>query len=128
MFTDKDGDDVPDSKEIMFSGIDGVDHDHGAHAFIFGPDGRLYFNYGNEGHHLLDSQGDTIVDIHGEKVHNSGEPYREAMAFRAEIDGSNVEVLGNNFRNPYELAIDSYGGLWQSDNDDDGNRGTRINF
>jgi len=128
VFTDKDGDDVPDSKEIMFSGIDGVDHDHGAHAFIFGPDGRLYFNYGNEGHHLLDSQGDTIVDIHGEKVHNSGEPYREAMAFRAEIDGSNVEVLGNNFRNPYELAIDSYGGLWQSDNDDDGNRGTRINF
>lgn len=128
VFTDNDGDDVPDSKEIMFSGIEGVDHDHGAHAFIFGPDGRLYFNYGNEGRHLLSKEGDTIVDVHGEKITNAGNPYREGMAFRSEMDGSQVEVLGNNFRNPYELAIDSYGGLWQSDNDDDGNRGVRINF
>src|SRR5690606_13733996 len=58
----------------------------------------------------------------------SGKAYREGMAFRSEMDGSDVEVLGHNFRNPYELVIDSYGGLWQSDNDDDGNRGTRINF
>ncbi|MCG2461245.1 PQQ-dependent sugar dehydrogenase [Flavobacteriaceae bacterium F89] len=128
VFTDSNGDDVPDSKEIMYEGIDGVDHDHGAHAFVFGPDGRLYFNYGNRGHHLMDEDGDTIVDVHGEKVTNSRNPFQEGMAFRAEMDGSHVEVLGNNFRNPYELAIDSYGGLWQSDNDDDGNRGTRINF
>ena len=128
VFTDNDGDDVPDSKEIMFSGIEGVDHDHGAHAFVFGPDGRLYFNYGNQGHHLMDKDGDTIVDVHGEKIDASGNPYRQGMAFRSEMDGSNVEVLGNNFRNPYELAVDSYGGLWQSDNDDDGNRGVRINF
>lgn len=128
VFTDNDGDDVPDSKEILFSGIEGVDHDHGAHAFVFGPDGRLYFNYGNEGQHLMGKNGDTIVDVHGEKIDASGNPYRQGMAFRSEMDGSNVEVLGNNFRNPYELAIDSYGGLWQSDNDDDGNRGVRINF
>ncbi|SMG40902.1 PVC-type heme-binding CxxCH protein [Arenibacter troitsensis] len=128
VFTDEDGDDVPDSKEIMFSGIAGINHDHGAHAFIFGPDGRLYFNYGNEAKHLLSKEGDTILDIHGQKIKNSGRPYWEGMVFRSELDGSNVEVLGHNFRNPYELAIDSYGGLWQSDNDDDGNRGVRINF
>jgi hypothetical protein len=39
-----------------------------------------------------------------------------------------VEVLGQNFRNPFEVAVDSYGTLWQSDNDDDGNRGVRINY
>jgi putative membrane-bound dehydrogenase-like protein len=128
VFTDDDGDDLPDSKEIMFSGIEGVDHDHGAHAFVFGPDGRLYFNYGNEGNHLLGRDGDTIVDIHGKKIDATGNPYRQGMAFRSELDGSNIEVLGNNFRNPYELAVDSYGGIWQSDNDDDGNRGVRINF
>ncbi len=50
------------------------------------------------------------------------------MAFRAELDGSDVEVLGSNFRNPYELALDSYGRIWQSDNDDDGNQGVRINY
>jgi putative heme-binding domain-containing protein len=50
------------------------------------------------------------------------------MVLRCNPDGSNVEVLAQNFRNPYEIAVDSYGTLWQSDNDDDGNRGVRINY
>jgi putative membrane-bound dehydrogenase-like protein len=128
VFTDADGDDVPDSKEVLFSGIEGEDHDHGVHAFVFGPDGRLYFNYGNNGKQLLDKDGNTIKDKYGNVIKSDGNPYREGMAFRMEMDGSNVEVLGHNFRNPYELAVDSYGGLWQSDNDDDGNRGARINY
>jgi hypothetical protein len=37
-------------------------------------------------------------------------------------------VLGNNFRNNYEVTVDSFGTLWQSDNDDDGNQGVRINY
>jgi putative heme-binding domain-containing protein len=49
------------------------------------------------------------------------------MVFRCNLDGSHVEVLGHNFRNNYEVAVDSYGALWQSDNDDDGNKGVRIN-
>ncbi|MEO7318933.1 MAG: PVC-type heme-binding CxxCH protein, partial [Chthoniobacteraceae bacterium] len=39
-----------------------------------------------------------------------------------------VETLAWNFRNNYEVAIDSFGTLWQSDNDDDGNKGVRINY
>ncbi len=128
VFTDENGDDVSDSKEVLFSGIEGVDHDHGVHAFVFGPDGRLYFNYGNNGRQLLDTDGNAIKDIYGKEIKANGSPYREGMAFRMEMDGSDVEVLGHNFRNPYELAVDSYGGIWQSDNDDDGNRGTRINY
>ena len=50
------------------------------------------------------------------------------MVFRCDLDGSNFEVLGHNFRNNYEVAVDSFGTLWQSDNDDDGNRGVRINY
>ncbi|MEO7961132.1 MAG: PVC-type heme-binding CxxCH protein, partial [Ginsengibacter sp.] len=41
---------------------------------------------------------------------------------------SEFEVLAHNFRNNYEAAIDSYGNIWQSDNDDDGNQSTRINY
>ncbi|MBM4059249.1 MAG: dehydrogenase, partial [Planctomycetes bacterium] len=48
--------------------------------------------------------------------------------FRCRPDGSELEVLGHNFRNNYEVAVDSFGTLWQSDNDDDGNRGVRINW
>ena len=44
------------------------------------------------------------------------------------MDGHGFETLGHNFRNNYEVAIDSFGTLWQSDNDDDGNRGVRINY
>ncbi|WP_192877644.1 MULTISPECIES: PVC-type heme-binding CxxCH protein [Arenibacter] len=128
VFTDENGDDLPDSKEILFSGIEGVDHDHGVHAFVFGPDGRLYFNYGNNGEQLLDQNGEAVMDMYGQEIVANGKPYREGMAFRMNLDGSNLEVLGHNFRNPFEITIDSYGGLWQSDNDDDGNRGTRINY
>ncbi|CAN5584822.1 hypothetical protein BH10BAC4_BH10BAC4_03300 [soil metagenome] len=128
VFTDLNGDDVPDKKEILFKGIQGVDHDHGMHAFIFGPDGRLYFNMGNEGKTLIAAKGDTVIDIHGHKVSTNGKPFRDGLVLRCELDGSNVEVLGNNFRNNYEVTIDPFGTLWQSDNDDDGNKGTRINY
>ncbi len=50
------------------------------------------------------------------------------MVFRCELDGSNVEMLAWNFRNNWEVAVDSYGTMWQSDNDDDGNKGVRINY
>ena len=128
VFTDENGDDVPDKKEILFKGIQGVDHDHGMHAFIFGPDGRLYFNMGNEGRSLVSARGDTVIDIHGHKVSTNGKPFRDGLVLRSELDGSRVEVLASNFRNNYEVTIDPFGTLWQSDNDDDGNKGTRINY
>jgi putative membrane-bound dehydrogenase-like protein len=128
VFTDENGDGVPDKKEILFKGIQGVDHDHGMHAFIFGPDGRLYFNMGNEGKNLVSASGDTVVDIHGHNVSTNGKPFRDGLVLRSELDGTRVEVLAHNFRNNYEVTVDPFGTLWQSDNDDDGNKGTRINF
>jgi putative membrane-bound dehydrogenase-like protein len=128
VFTDANGDDVPDKKELLYTGIHGEQHDHGMHAFIFGHDGRLYSNMGNEGQCLLTPAKDTVVDIHGRNVVTKGQPFRQGLAFRADIDGSHVEVLGNNFRNPFELTLDPFGTIWQSDNDDDGNKGTRINY
>ena len=128
VFTDTDGDDKPDKKELLFTGIDGVQHDHGMHSFTFGPDGKLYFNFGNEGKQIKDKNGKPIVDQAGNVVANNGKPYRQGMVFRCNPDGSGFEVLGHNFRNNYEVAVDSYGTLWQSDNDDDGNRGVRINY
>ncbi len=125
-FYDDNGDDKADRKEIMFQGISGEQHDHGAHTFTFGPDGKLYFNLGNEGKTLKDKNGKTVLDQEGDEINRT--KYRQGMTLRCDPDGSNVEVLAQNFRNPYEVAVDSYGTLWQSDNDDDGNRGTRINY
>ncbi len=128
VFTDADGDDVPEKKEILFTGVGGEQHDHGMHAFTFAPDGKLYFNYGNEGRGLHDAEGNPILDPLGRPISSETSPYREGMVFRCDPDGTNVEILGWNFRNNYELAVDSYGRMWQSDNDDDGNRSTRINY
>lgn len=128
VFTDSDGDLKPDSKRYLFTGIDGVQHDHGIHAFGIGPDGKLYFNFGNAGRQLKGPNGETIVDKAGNRVDVSRNPYQEGMVFRCNLDGSQLETLGWNFRNNWEVCVDSFGTLWQSDNDDDGNRGTRINF
>lgn len=125
-FYDDNGDDRADRKEIMFQGIQGEQHDHGAHTFTFGPDGKLYFNFGNEGKTLKDKNGQVLRDQDGDEIGPA--KYKQGMVFRCDPDGSNVECLGDNFRNPFEVAVDSYGTLWQSDNDDDGNKGTRINY
>ncbi len=127
VFTDTDGDDVPEKKDTLFTGLSGVDHDHGVHAVVFGPEGKLYFNFGNAGERLRLKSGELAKTRQGEPV-EMGKTFRQGMVFRCNPDGSDIEILGNNFRNNYELAVDPYGALWQSDNDDDGNRGTRINF
>jgi putative membrane-bound dehydrogenase-like protein len=129
VFYDDNGDlKADDKRDVLFSGIGGVQHDHGIHAFIFGPDGKLYFNFGNEGKQLKDKNGKPVVDADGNEVAAHRQPYQEGMVFRCNLDGSQLETLGWNFRNNWEVTVDSFGTIWQSDNDDDGNRGVRINY
>lgn len=138
ILTDTDGDGKADKKEVFYTGVSGVQHDHGMHAFVFGPDGKLYFNFGNEGKQISRSDAQPVRDVDGNTVTTNGRsntgpksksgPYRQGLVFRCNPDGSNFEVLGSNFRNNYEVNVDSFGTMWQSDNDDDGNRGVRINY
>ena len=127
-FWDDNGDTKADRHDVMFQCISGTQHDHGIHAFSFGPDGKLYFNFGNSGNQIKDKDGKQLVDAAGNEIVARRAPYQEGMAFRCDLDGSNIETLGWNFRNNWELCVDSYGSIWQSDNDDDGNRGVRINY
>jgi putative membrane-bound dehydrogenase-like protein len=128
IFYDDDNDLKSDRQETLFSGIAGTQHDHGIHAFSFGPDGRLYFNFGNEGKHIKDKDGKPLIDADGNAITDDRKPYQDGMIFRCNLDGSQIETLAWNFRNNWEVTVDSFGGLWQSDNDDDGNRGVRINY
>jgi putative membrane-bound dehydrogenase-like protein len=128
VFTDTDGDDKPDRKELLFSKTGQPQHDHSAHSFLFGPDGKMYWNFGNTGKSVYDADGKPVKDIYGQTVVDNGKPFFGGMPFRCNLDGSQFEVLAHNFRNNYEVTVDSFGNIWQSDNDDDGNRGVRINF
>jgi hypothetical protein len=88
----------------------------------------MYWSFGNTGKNLKTDKGQILEDIHGRRVEDKGKPFWGGMVFRGDLDGKNLEILGHNFRNNYEVTVDSFGSLWQSDNDDDGNRATRINF
>lgn len=131
LLTDTQGTDHADKAEILMTTGGSWNHDHQIHAFSFGDDGKLYFNMGNEGRELKWPDGSLVTDMAGNRVTNDGKPYRQGMVFRGDlIDGKlkNIETLAWNFRNNYEVCVDSFGTLWQSDNDDDGNKGVRINY
>ena len=102
----------------FLTGFGGVNHDHGVHSVLLGPDGLLYCAFGNEGAHVMDHSGG--------RMDSNGKPYFGGMVFRTSIEGTGSEVLAHNFRNNYECALDSFGTIWQSDNDDDGNRWVRF--
>jgi putative membrane-bound dehydrogenase-like protein len=127
VFTKDDNDKIL-KKEFLFTKSGQVQHDHSLHTFVFGPDGKYYWNHGNTGNAVFDKDGKPVVTIDGNVVNAQGHPYRQGMVFRCDPDGTHFEVLAHNFRNNYEISVDSFGALWQSDNDDDGNRGVRINF
>ena len=133
VYTDENGDDKPDKKEIMLTGFGGVDHDHALHALVAGPDGKYYFNTGNAGPHIItDKDGWTLRSgslyvggtpynklNHGNQVSDDGRVWTGGMTLRIDPDGSNLKVMAHNFRNNYETALDSYGNMWQNDNDDE---------
>ncbi len=109
------------NKEVLLTGWQGIDHDHGLHAVVFGHDGRYYFNSGDRGFDVKDKSGKRWVSS------NQG-PYYAGTVLRVNPDGSDFVVFAHNFRNPYEVALDSFGNVWQTDNDDDGNVWVRLNL
>jgi putative membrane-bound dehydrogenase-like protein len=117
----KDDQDSILKKEVLLTGWRGVDHDHGVHAIIFGPDGRYYFNSGDQGFDVTDKSGHRFAS-------SRQSPYFAGCALRVNPDGTGFKVLAHDFRNPYELALDSFGNIWQTDNDDDGNAWVRVNY
>ena len=117
--TDKDG--VADKRTVILTGFGGVDSDHAVHGVCFGPDGYLYFSNGDTG---LD-----VTDKSGHRVHvGKDAPHLAASVLRSDLDGNHLELLAEGMRNPYEPSVDPWGNVFISDNDDDGNEQTRVNF
>ncbi len=123
-FWDRDGDLQADGPPRKFlSGFGGFDHDHGVHGLTVGPDGKLYFTVGDSGVKGLQS-----ADGRGRKWTSNATDCRAGTVWRCNLDGTELERIAHNFRNNYEACVDSFGELWLSDNDDDGNQQTRICF
>ena len=113
-YEDKNGDlkaDGPPRK--VLTGFGGVNHDHGAHSLLLGPDHKWWMSVGDAGLDITGTDGSHIA-------------YKWGTIVRGELDGSQLEIVASNFRNPYELCVNSFGEAFASDNDNDGNESTRF--
>ena len=114
VYEDKNGDlkaDGPPTK--LLTGFGGHNHDHGAHSLVLGPDHKWWM-----------SHGDTGFDVTG--TDGSQHQVQWGAMLRGELDGTKLETVAVNFRNPYEVCVSSFGEAFLSDNDNDGNESVRI--
>lgn len=124
-----------DKKEIFLTGFNGRNHDHSLHSVTGSPDGKWVFNQGNTGGMFTDRSGKTfrfggayvhepfskyVTDVReiAGKISDDGFSYNAGAAFRVNPDGTGTEVIGSGFRNSYEQITNSFGFVFQNDNDD----------
>ncbi len=106
---DKNGDGVVDERTTISEGYNThpTFGGHGNSGVTMGPDGRLYWEVGDMGLHVVDRGGKTW------SYPNQG------AVMRSEPDGSNFEVFATGLRNLQEFSFDERGNLISVDNDGD---------
>ena len=129
VYTDVNGDGVIDPKvdkrEVLLTGFNGRQHDHSLHSVTFGPDGKWNFNQGNTGANFTDKDGRhftmgspyMLQNIAGHRS-DDGNVWVGGFSVRMNSDGTHARIVGHNYRNSYEQSINSFGDMYQSDNDD----------
>lgn len=116
VFTDANGDLKADGPPVkILKGFSNANHDHTAHSMVIGPDHKWYMAHGDTGFKVEGTDGSKIE-------------YKWGAMIRGELDGSKLEVYAHNFRNPYEICVDSFGNAYCTDNDNDGNQSTRATW
>ena len=106
---DTDGDGVLDQRTTIGEGFNThpAFGGHGVSGVTLGPDGRLYWEVGDIGLHVVDKAGKSW------SVPNQG------AVMRSELDGSGFEVFSTGTRNLQEFSFDDRGNLISVDNDGD---------
>lgn len=108
--------------------------EHGPHAIIPGPDGKIYFCGGNQSD-VPEKATKSVVPRHWSEDHIVGRMpdgrgfMKDRLApggwiCRMDRDGSNVELMATGFRNEYDIAFNPQGDLFTFDADMEWDIGT----
>jgi putative heme-binding domain-containing protein len=131
-FQDTDGDDKYDKKEYLIPLNGGGEH--GPHAIIEGPEGRLYLAAGNQTKLPERIDAYRVPKIWSEDHMLGRMP--DARGFMANVlapggfilsfnpDGSDIELVSTGFRNEYDIAFNPLGDLFTYDADMEWDVGT----
>ena len=130
---DKDGDDVADEYELVYTGLGHLRH--GLHGFNWAPDGRLYMTQGNsrvQEHAPMAFR--KLMGVKSDKPDNQplnqvftpetykksyigGWPSAEGGILRCEAGGKNLEIYTRGLRNSWDMAMDTSFNWVATDND-----------
>ena len=100
---DNDGDDVADEEIVFLEGIGSADTHHAANAFVYGPDGAIYWQSG--------------IFL----VNNIEHPYSPALntgssgMFRFDPRRYHISYHANNSPNPHGISFDKWGYHYATD-------------
>jgi putative membrane-bound dehydrogenase-like protein len=126
-----------DTREVLLTGFQGINHDHSLHSVTVDPSGKWIFNSGNTGGMFTDKSGKTFrifgsyrpdpvgpfkfpndPAMYAGKPSDDGHVYVGGFTVRMNPDGTRAEIIGSNYRNSYEQSVTSLGDVFQNDNDD----------
>jgi putative heme-binding domain-containing protein len=102
-FTDRDGDDHADVRDVLYTGFGSVDTHGMSSSYTWGLDGWIYATHGFANNSEVKGSDGHVVKM------NSGNTYR----FRP--DGSRIEQWTWGQVNPFGLAFDPAGNLFSAD-------------
>jgi putative heme-binding domain-containing protein len=124
--TDTNGDDQYDKIELLKK-FDGAAGEHGSHALVLGPEGKIYYINGNfvkvpgdiSPNSPHKNYADDVLLPRGEDGNGFGRGLKPPGGFivRGDKDGKNWEIVAAGMRNTYDFAFNSEGEMFAYDSD-----------
>lgn len=119
-FSDTDGDMVADLRDTLISLQTEEKFPHnGMSGLVVGPDGKLYFQCGENFGAYYELSGTDGITLYG-KEREGGSLYR------CHMDGSGLERIGTAVWNCFAMNFDDYGNLFAVENDPDSRPPCRL--